>query len=253
MLMTRIFVLFALLHTLNLNAQTYRAIRGEEGIAKYYADHLHGKATAHGEYYRREELTCAHPVHPKGTLLKVTRLDNGKSVTVRVNDRADFDRPTIIELSYAAATTLDLLTHGQAWVSVEKAGHSDANPVSAKSYPVSTPATGDQLMARGGPAAYTPAAFAPTTPRNLPSGSLSGAFGIQIGAFGQYDNALRNMESLRQRGISGLHVKETLRPDGSKIFRIVIGSFDNRQLAEDYLREHLQNNNIAEGLVIPLK
>jgi rare lipoprotein A len=252
--MARLFILFALLSTTQLKAQTYRATRGEEGIAKFYADYLHGRATALGEFYRREELTCAHPAHPKGTLLKVTRLDNGKTVTVRVNDRAAFERPTVIDLSYAAAVALDMLTNGQAWVSVEKAGFSDTNPISARTYPVSTVASNEQLNARGGPAVYAAAGYAPAAAApNLPSGSLSGAFGIQIGAFGLYDNALRNMESMRQRGITGMHVTETIRQDGSKIFRIVIGSFENRQLAEAYLQENLQRSHIAEGLVIPLQ
>lgn len=102
---------------------------GETGIAMYYADYLHGQSTALGEIYNKYELTCSHMYHPKGTLLKVTRLDNNKTVTVRVNDRGTFQNSVIIDLSWAAAMELDLIKLGKAWVKVENAGYSNLNPV----------------------------------------------------------------------------------------------------------------------------
>ena len=101
----------------------------ETGIAMYYADYLHGQSTALGEIYNKLDLTCSHEYYPKGTLLKVTRLDNSKSVTVRVNDRGDFDNGVIIDLSWAAADLLDMIKIGKANVTVEKAGYSNLNPV----------------------------------------------------------------------------------------------------------------------------
>lgn len=102
---------------------------GATGIAMYYADYLHGQSTALGEIYNKYELTCSHAYHPKGTLLKVTRLDNNKTVTVRVNDRGTFENNVIIDLSWAAAMELDLIKLGKAWVKVEAAGYSNLNPV----------------------------------------------------------------------------------------------------------------------------
>ncbi len=113
-----------------LQAQNYsNNPQAETGIAMFYADYLHGQSTAMGEIYNKYELTCSHPTQPKGTLLRVTRLDNNRSVTVRVNDRGTFDGNVIIDLSWAAAMELDLIKTGKAWVQVEAVGYSNLNPV----------------------------------------------------------------------------------------------------------------------------
>lgn len=103
-----------------LAAQNYSA--AERGIAVYYADYLEGQPTAYGEVYRRDAMTAAHRSHPEGTLLRVTRLDNKRSVTVRVNDRGAFCDGCVVDLSKAAAINLDLIRDGRAMVSVEVIG-----------------------------------------------------------------------------------------------------------------------------------
>ncbi len=100
----------------------------EVGFAMYYADYLHGQSTALGEIYNKYELTAAHMTHPKGTLLKVSRLDNGKSVTVRVNDRGKFGDKLIVDLSWAAAMQLDMIKEGKTMVQLEVVGNSNTNP-----------------------------------------------------------------------------------------------------------------------------
>ncbi len=126
------FFFFSLLYYSTTTAQysTYDKLQEvETGIALYYGDYLHGQSTALGEIYNKLELTCSHPYQPKGTLLKVTRLDNGKSVTVRVNDRGSFEKDVIIQLSWAAADLLDMIKIGKTNVTVEKTGYSNLNPV----------------------------------------------------------------------------------------------------------------------------
>lgn len=103
-----------------LTAQNYSS--AERGIAVYYADYLEGQPTAYGEVYRRDALTAAHRSHPAGTLLKVTRLDNQRSVVVRVNDRGAFCDGCVVDLSKAAAIQLDLIRDGRAMVSVDVVG-----------------------------------------------------------------------------------------------------------------------------------
>ena len=95
----------------------------EEGIAVYYADDLHGQATSYGEQYRREAFTAAHQAYPPGTILRVTRLDNGQSVEVRVNDKMAPDRDRKIILSRAAAMQIGLIAAGKLRVRIEKAGN----------------------------------------------------------------------------------------------------------------------------------
>lgn len=106
------------------------AAQSETGLAIYYADYLHGQPTAYGETYLRDEMTAAHRFHPPGTLLQVTRLDNGRSVVVRVNDRGAFCEGCIVDVSKAAALQLDLLKDGKARVSVNVVGRQEppANP-----------------------------------------------------------------------------------------------------------------------------
>ncbi len=83
------------------------------GQASYYHNSLSGRPTASGEPYDPKKLTAANRTLPLGTRLRVTRIDNGKSVVVRVNDRGPFGRRTrILDLSRAAAAELDMLRAG---------------------------------------------------------------------------------------------------------------------------------------------
>lgn len=78
----------------------------ETGLASYYADRYHNKRTASGEPYQRHANTAAHMELPFGALVRVTNLANDKSVVVRVNDRGNFPRGRIIDLSRAAFSAI---------------------------------------------------------------------------------------------------------------------------------------------------
>jgi rare lipoprotein A len=90
-----------------------------QGLASYYADDFHGKKTANGEIYDMYQLTAAHRSLPFGTKLRVTNLDNQKSVVVRVNDRGPFKMERIIDLSLGAATQLQMMGVGVARVQLD--------------------------------------------------------------------------------------------------------------------------------------
>jgi rare lipoprotein A len=91
----------------------------QHGFASYYADSFKGKKMSNGESYNPRELTCAHKRLPFNTMIKVTRLDNKKTVTVRVTDRGPYVAGRIIELSRAAAERLDMIDVGVAEVTIE--------------------------------------------------------------------------------------------------------------------------------------
>ena len=78
----------------------------QTGLASYYADRYHNKRTASGEPYQRHANTAAHMELPFGAMVRVTNLANGKSVVVRVNDRGNFPRGRIIDLSKAAFSAI---------------------------------------------------------------------------------------------------------------------------------------------------
>ncbi len=91
----------------------------QTGIAGFYSNKLHGRRTASGEPYDKNRLTAAHLSYPFGTMVRVTRLDNGKSVTVRINDRGPHRKGWVIDLSASAARKIDLLRTGKAKVRIE--------------------------------------------------------------------------------------------------------------------------------------
>jgi len=90
-----------------------------EGIASYYAQDFHGKQTSNGETFDMNALTAAHRTFPFGTKVRVTNLENNKTVIVRVNDRGPFKEGRIMDLSLGAAKELDLIRTGTARVRLE--------------------------------------------------------------------------------------------------------------------------------------
>ena len=91
----------------------------EEGGASYYGKKFHGRRTSSGEVYDMYAFSAAHKSLPLPSFARVTNLDNGKSVVVRVNDRGPFHKGRIIDLSYAAAVKLGYRERGTARVRVE--------------------------------------------------------------------------------------------------------------------------------------
>lgn len=92
--------------------------RTEYGKCGYYAASFQGRPTANGEKYDKNALTCSHKSLPFGTYIRVTRIDNNKSVVVRVNDRGPFIEGYVVDVSGAAAEQLDLLKVGTARVKI---------------------------------------------------------------------------------------------------------------------------------------
>jgi rare lipoprotein A len=89
-----------------------------EGRASYYSQRFHGKRTASGERFSVQDFTAAHRTLPFGTTVRVTNLDNGRAVIVRINDRGPYLRSRIIDVSPAAARELGLLGRGTASVRI---------------------------------------------------------------------------------------------------------------------------------------
>ena len=97
----------------------------ETGIASWYGPTFYGKATANGEMYDGNALTAAHRTLPMPVNVRVTNLENGKSIVVRVNDRGPYARGRIIDLSRHAAELLDVVQTGTARVRVTYLSRAD--------------------------------------------------------------------------------------------------------------------------------
>ncbi len=111
----------------SVNGKSYKPLRTahgfvQEGVASWYGPKFHGRRTASGEIYNMYDLTAAHKILPMHTKVKVTNLENGRSLIVRINDRGPFVKNRIIDLSYAAAKKLGLVGPGTAKVRVESLG-----------------------------------------------------------------------------------------------------------------------------------
>jgi len=133
----------------------------ETGIASWYGPTFYGHHTANGEMYDGNQLTAAHKTLPMPVNVRVTNLDNGKSLIVRVNDRGPYARGRIIDLSKRAAELLDVVQTGTARVRVTYLSRADIN---------------------GAPPPITPPAIASALPA-APSGKVdTAALGIVPGA-----------------------------------------------------------------------
>jgi rare lipoprotein A len=86
------------------------------GMASYYGNEFHGRKTANGERYDRNEFSAAHRTLPFGTMLKVRNPANDRSVVVRINDRGPWKETRVLDLSFAAAQELELISFGTASV-----------------------------------------------------------------------------------------------------------------------------------------
>lgn len=210
--LTFVFSLFAYLAV----AQTM-----ERGYAVYYADYLEGRQTANGELFSNSKLTCAHRTLPFGTLLKVTRTDNQRSVLVRVNDRGPHKEGLLIDLSKAAALELDFLNAGKAFVQIEVMGEASVNPL-----PSNARSSNSELSAKGiEPAVVTP---------SLQKGS-SGFF-IQFASYTDLHNAERQLQALQQKGLPELSLHQESNAQGAPLYKILTGPFKLRTEAETFLQ-----------------
>jgi rare lipoprotein A len=109
-----------------INGRTYHPTANNsyraEGIASWYGPDFHGRKTANGEVYDMHALSAAHPTMPMPSYARVTNLENGKSIIVRVNDRGPYAKNRIVDLSIGTAKALGFYGRGLARVRVEYVG-----------------------------------------------------------------------------------------------------------------------------------
>jgi rare lipoprotein A len=96
-----------------------KSVHKQVGEASWYGPGFQGKETANGETFDQKDMTAAHPTLPMGTKAKVTNLENGKKVEIRINDRGPYSGGRVIDLSGAAANKLDMKKDGSTQVKIE--------------------------------------------------------------------------------------------------------------------------------------
>lgn len=165
----------------------------ERGIASWYGKKFHGHKTSNGEVYDMYGMTAAHKTLPIPSYVRVTHLQNGRSVVVRVNDRGPFHPGRIIDLSYAAAKKLGIVSTGTGPVEVEIVVPGDVPPP-------------------------------PLRPEHRQSTQASGIY-LQVGAFGSSQNAMALREEIEQQLNERVFISEFVaaRP----LYRVRIGPLQN--------------------------
>lgn len=197
-----------------------------EGKASWYGQKFHGHRTSSGESFDMYQFTAAHRSLPLPTYARVTNLDNGKSLVVRVNDRGPFHADRIIDLSWAAAVRLGIEQSGTGRVRVEAIssqqrpkGPSSTVPTAVRAAldsPPPSPEADSNASSENGLSARQP--------DTASSGSGGGLF-LQAGAFKDRTSA----ERLQQELINQLGVETRIRhPDGD-LFRVWIGPYGSNQ------------------------
>lgn len=206
------------------------------GKASFYGDEYQGRKAANGEIFDNAQMTAAHKTLPFGTMVKVTRLDNGKSVTVRIIDRGPFKPGRIIDLSQSAAMPIGLVRDGVVDVTVEV---------------ISSP---QPIVAANTPAATAPKSDKPTTVvENKHVKNISAPqddYGIQVGAFSDIKTAERATENLEKKGIENLVIHTGTSANNTTVFRVIVGPFEQKADAQK-ASEMLAGMETA-GLVIDM-
>ncbi len=190
--------------------QNYHGYR-ERGTASWYGSKFHGHETSNGEIFDLYAASAAHKTLPLPTYARVTNLDNGRSVVVRVNDRGPFHGDRLIDLSYGAAVKLGYMQHGTARVEVEVlniAGVDDR--------------------------------------RGVPQGHYRF---LQLGAFGTQASA-RNLQSELQEFIQTPVFISEVESGGKILYRVRIGPVaDSDELA--LVQQQLRDGGYSQGQPLP--
>ncbi|HKI62048.1 MAG TPA: septal ring lytic transglycosylase RlpA family protein [Mariprofundaceae bacterium] len=208
----------------------------ETGTASWYGRDFHGKKTANGERYDMHALSAAHKTLPMPTLVRVTNLENGRSVVVRVNDRGPFVKNRIIDLSYAAARQLGYDNKGTAHVRVQTLDQ-----------PAPTMAARELPAARS--VITSPAALPPIVPATWTNSNStpSGTIYVQLGAFSSEGNAVQ-----LRNAVSGMFSNVLIQPRhiaSQTLYRVRIGPFDDMRKIESTVQT-LQQNGYDDAVVI---
>ncbi len=257
----------------------------ETGIASWYGPGFHEKNTANGEIYDQNELTAAHKTLPMPSLVRVTNLDNGRSIVVRVNDRGPYANGRIIDMSRRGAQLLGFDGPGTAKVRVQilaeesraiaaAARQSTPAPMLAEldgPPPKAAPRGRIEVTGPAGPvttlAAARPAVVgAPIPPPTTVAGSMSEgrfvpapvvaqlpvraheAIYVQVGAFGSEENVAKARARLSAIG-QRASVSQT-RSAGMTLHRVRVGPLDTVDRADSLLNQIIQAGLTEAKIVV---
>ncbi|MCK6417455.1 MAG: septal ring lytic transglycosylase RlpA family protein [Alphaproteobacteria bacterium] len=225
----------------------------ETGIASWYGPGFHGKRTANGEIFDEDELTAAHRTLQMPSLVRVTNLENGRSLIVRVNDRGPFKRSRVIDVSSRAAELLGFKGNGTAKVKLQVLRHESLELAEAARRGMDTRGTEVVLNQ---PVAYHPAQPAtgsvrggrflpePTAMRQAPV--VPTGIYVQAGSFADSANAYHHAQSLAQFGRTSVFPAVV---HGQQFYRVRIGPIGD-VTAADRLLGQIMADGRSQAIII---
>jgi len=240
----------------------------ETGIASWYGDAFKGRPTANGEIFQPSGLTAAHKTLPLPVLVRVTNLQNGKSIVLRVNDRGPFIPGRIIDVSEKAAELLGFKSDGVARVRVQYVGRADGSSSDEAAPPVAAAAPTDEVasntLAPPPGTTATPTRTVETGPRPVEStriGSAAAVDGtvttvavpqstqlwVQAGSFRSRQNADRLRNRLSSTG--DVRVTST-RINGQQFWRVRLGPFASLREADAALERVIAGGQPGAHIVV---
>jgi rare lipoprotein A len=225
--------------------QTYTPLVNDEpfsqrGVASWYGVKFHGQRTSSGEPYDMYKMTAAHPTLPIPSYARVTSLDSGKSVVVRINDRGPFHSDRIVDVSYTAALKLGLLSKGSHRVEIERLFPDDPTRIAttrravasaAQAAPAPAEITALMLEERVAMDSAAVARAQPGEAKAVKSVAKAG-FYLQLGAYGREGKAEEVSEKLKASGVA--QALEVVR--SGSVNRLYSGPFDTRAMAQEAAR-----------------
>jgi rare lipoprotein A len=192
----------------------------QTGKASFYADKFEGVQTASGQKYKRKKLTGAHKTLPFGTKVRITNLQNEKSVEIIINDRGPYVEGRIVDVSKAAAEKLGFLNQGIAEVKLEVIDAGDGKTEPEKR--IEHVAVDEKEF------------YDFEIQRYLPRG-----FGVQIGNYQELVNLMRIAENLKNSYKKEVTVQVKV-INGVKYYGLILGKFSSRPKAEQFRSELMQ-------------
>lgn len=249
----------------------------ETGIASWYGEPFHGRKTAIGEVYDMNEMTAAHKTLQLPSNVRVTNLENGRSVVLRVNDRGPFVNERIIDVSRRAAQLLGFQNQGTAKVRVQIVGDGGEPAGTTVPRPITTPeernagtaapvgtVTATPLPAPSGARPAAPAPAAPAVPRPAPAipaatpavppppvvtqGPVrSTAIYVQAGAFLQPNNAQQLRDKLSRYGRAFV---TTAKIDNQTFYRVRVGPLKDVNEADIVLDQIIASGQTGARIIV---
>jgi rare lipoprotein A len=223
----------------------------ERGIASWYGKKFHGRRASSGETYDMYAMTAAHKTLPLPSYVRVRNLENGRSVTVRVNDRGPFLHNRLIDLSYAAASRLGIVGTGTGIVEIEAIDASPGALVAAAGSPgvelgrVSPPSR--PLVEIIPPANAAEPASVPAAPATTTAGTPR--LYLQVGAFKEWDNASQLRTRLERAAFRPIFVQSALNENQARLYRVRIGPVTSVEDG-DRLTQKLAEHGVADALIV---